>query len=365
MLRQIMNSWFEEYNQEIQDFSKVNDLKARFRSKKDPQHLEAFFELYLFILLKRLGFHVITEPIIPGYSTKPDFLATCHKTGKQFYLEATTVTEGNINFKRDKAILLVADKINKNIPCSIYAINLDWYGECFEHNINKEVIKKIENWVRDVNVINPIEFSFKDWFLRLTAIKVSSPIQRIVAKIGNIKVQSLSHKTDINIDAFAENRMDATSRIQNAILGKSKKYGKLDKPYIIAINVHSYFFNRIDLFEALLGREVVHFYENGTITEDRLEDGIWQKNKETISTFVNGVLSFFNLTPWTMFALNESSQNVPLFLLNPHSQEAFSFPEFISLVDENSYLLDMKKLQNIMRLPEEEWRKALEADEVS
>lgn len=391
LLRQIINGWFEEYKQEIKDSNKINDLKKRLQSKKDDQHqhIAAFFELYMFILLKRLGFVIVAEPSIHGCTTKPDFLATCSKTGKGFYLEATTVTEGDDNNKRDKAIWLVADKINKKIQSDSRAIRLDWYGICSEHDITKEVINKIKNWINTNQSENPINFSFKNWFLCLTAIKISSPFERIVANIGNIKVQSLNHKTDINIDTIAENRMDATSRIQDAISEKAKKYGQLDKPYVIAINMKSHYFNRNFLFEALFGREVTHFYEDGKIVEARLDDGIWQKYKETISTSVNGVLSFFSLSPWTVFmpnkrskdektfstfvnnvlssnnlTLNENSKSVPLFPLNPYVKDKPLPLELTDLLDENSCLLDLKKLQNIMNLPEEEWEKALEKDDV-
>jgi hypothetical protein len=362
-LRQIMNIWFEEYNEEIQESDKINDLKSRLQSKKNDQYRAAFFELYIFILLKRMGFQIVAEPTIPGYTTKPDFLATCPYTGKEFYLEATTVTEGDINSKRDKAIELVTEKINKHIPCSHYIIELGCYGVCKEQDVNKEIIKEIKSWINNTPLKNPKKFEFENWVLSLKAQKVSNPLnfKEIIVTIDS-KVQCLNRKTDIKKEGVTENRMDAMSRIREAILGKSKKYGQLDKPYIIAINMHSDFFNRISLFEALLGKEVTYDYGNGEVIETRLDGGLWRKGKETISISVNGVLSFFDLTPWKVFLLKEMPRKAPLFILNPHIKQAFPFPEFMNLLDENSCLLDLQKLESLMRLPEEDLKKELEED---
>jgi hypothetical protein len=83
-LWELLETWFRSYPD-----SAKQELRGRFHSRKDSDHLGAFFELYLHELLCSMGFDVQVHPdLSSGRKTHPDFLAL--KDGRPcFYLEAT------------------------------------------------------------------------------------------------------------------------------------------------------------------------------------------------------------------------------------------------------------------------------------
>jgi hypothetical protein len=229
-IRNLIEKWFYVYSSTVKE-PKTVDLKKRFQSDKPDQHIAAFFELYLFTLLHKSGFEIEVEPLING-KRRIDFLVTNPKTGEQFYLEATTISEGEVNNKRETALNSVKDKINKQIKSPKYAINLRWFGHCKENDISKRIIKEINEWIKDPQ--SGYEKLFESWHLQLEACRVSKPYERIIASSANIKPQSLSKKTNIILDEPIESRMDTIKLIRDKLKEKTK-YVNLEKPYIIAI----------------------------------------------------------------------------------------------------------------------------------
>lgn len=86
--RRYMETWFSTYPE-----SEKEELRFRIRSNDDRQFQSAFFELFLFALLTRLGCRFEIHPAMAGeVAKKPDFLVTS-STGQKFYLEATVATD--------------------------------------------------------------------------------------------------------------------------------------------------------------------------------------------------------------------------------------------------------------------------------
>src|SRR6266436_6016709 len=82
IFREMIEGWFNRFRDEDK-----KDLRKRFRSPNDHNHLSAFFEIYLHELLSRLGFEVEADPL-PERTTHPDFVAST-RGSNLFYLEAT------------------------------------------------------------------------------------------------------------------------------------------------------------------------------------------------------------------------------------------------------------------------------------
>ncbi len=64
----------------------------RFRSRRWPEHIGAWWELYLFRLFRSLGFEVEVHPALPGVTTRPDFRV--HRRDGSFLVEARHVAAG-------------------------------------------------------------------------------------------------------------------------------------------------------------------------------------------------------------------------------------------------------------------------------
>lgn len=312
-LRQTLEEWFEVYS--VNNPKEAKKLRGHLISKEDDQHFSAFFELYLFTFLRNLGYEIEVEPSIANSTKNPDFLVSNPKTGKQFYLEATTVCEGEINVKREQQINLFIERLNK-ISFSRYAIELYWYGVCSEQDISKQIINEIRLWIN--NPLSSYKKEFLNWGFRLEAKKVDRPLEQKVTLRKLDKVQALSEKTRIEKDSIYENRMDGVERIHKALVGKkASKYGDQEKPHLIALNmIGQYFFvcGKRFLKDALFGRETVCINERGEHFCTRAQDGFWTKPTDNNST--NGVFGFFNLTPHRMFE-------------SVHNQDSLgSFPDF-------------------------------------
>lgn len=85
-VRTLLNRWYARLPK-----GKRADIRARFRSSDNGQHLGAFFEVFCHQYLKRMGFGVTVEPLLA--SLHPDFLLK--KNGFSVYLEAATFEPGD------------------------------------------------------------------------------------------------------------------------------------------------------------------------------------------------------------------------------------------------------------------------------
>src|SRR5690242_15931820 len=65
-IKDVLEQWFTH----IPDAAR-NDLRQRFRSRNDPQHRAALFELFIHELFTRIGYSLELHPVTEG-STRPD-----------------------------------------------------------------------------------------------------------------------------------------------------------------------------------------------------------------------------------------------------------------------------------------------------
>ncbi len=365
LIRQTLENWFSVYF--ATDPEEAIKLKSRLKDKDDYQHYRAFFELYLFILFKNLGFKVEIEPSLTTSSKKPDFLVTDPKTGNYFYLEATTVCEGDTNVQRENQISLIKNNINKKIKSSTYAINLYWYGSCTKSEFDKtKCITEIQEWIK--NPETPYVKEFNQWVLKLEAVKINNPLEKIVEMDTNSKVQCLNKRTKIDLEGMVENRMDSIERIRQALDNKKASvYRDLKAPYIIAVNMLGIYFSdkeNISLQEALLGKEKICSFSTPEGAETRcirLPDGFWSEQK---NQNVSGVFSFSNLRPNQIY--EHMNIQTPALVANSTPTYPFEFKEIFELFDTHrekyEYIGNPKKFLSVLCLNEDDWEKAKQDD---
>jgi len=89
-IRNLLEQWFDHFPPEDQD-----DLRARFLSKDDRQHLAAFFEFYLHELLLQSGFTAEVHPALSNKVTHMDFKVLKDRE-PLFYLEVTLATLSDV-----------------------------------------------------------------------------------------------------------------------------------------------------------------------------------------------------------------------------------------------------------------------------
>jgi hypothetical protein len=80
-VRKLLESWFSEYPDK-----EKQELKSRFKATFNP----TFYELYIYMLFKRLGYSLAIHPEVPGTQKRPDYLAT--RDGQSLYIEVKHMT---------------------------------------------------------------------------------------------------------------------------------------------------------------------------------------------------------------------------------------------------------------------------------
>jgi hypothetical protein len=109
--------------------------------------------------------------------------------------------------------------------------------------------------------------------------------------------------------------VDDRGPVRKAVMDKANAYGQFGMPYVIAIGVHDFIPDDIDVTNALFGSEqvAVRAYEDGRIETfpTRARDGAWIGPRGMQHRRVSGVLTAQRLQPWTV------ATTVPTFWHHP------------------------------------------------
>jgi len=297
-IRNLLEQWFKNFPSEFQ-----NELRTRFRSKDDRQHLAAFFELYLHELLSKSGFSVEIHPVVNNKATHPDFKVL--KDGKPlFYLEATLAALSDEDTSAKTRENQVYDALNRTKSPNFF-IGVKVHGASttnppgakmrrfLERKLSKldpdMIAKQFEQG--DFETLPRWEWKHDDWQITFF------PIPKKPEARGKPGVRP------IGIQMYDVKLITPHIGIKKAIQDKATKYGELDLPYIVAINVMDEFgADDIDISNALFGEEQVTiiFRGNELIGQrpGRKPNGAWYGPKGPQNKRVSAVLIAVNLNPW-------------------------------------------------------------------
>jgi len=297
-IRNLLEQWFRNFPSEIQD-----ELRARFRSKDDRQHLAAFFELYLHELLSKSGFSVEPHPTMSNKTTHPDFRVL--KDGKPlFYLEATLTTLSDEDTSAKARENQVYDTLNR-MKSSNFFIRVKVHGT---PTTNLPGAKMREFLERKLSTLDPDmvakqfeqggfeilprwEWRHDDWQITFFPIPKKS------------EARGKSGVRPIGIQVCDARPITPNIGIKKAIQDKATKYGELDLSYIVAINVMDEFgADDTDISNALFGEEqgTITFRGNELIDQrpGRKPNGAWYGPNGPQNKRVSAVLIAVNLNPW-------------------------------------------------------------------
>jgi len=254
-VRNLLESWFADYPENGQN-SKLN-MRKRLRGNKQRPYIprerifhEAFFELFIYTVLLRLGCEITIDPRIPETDLKPDFKAT-HTTSQQtFYVEAT-VKKKDYPLKYETLFNRITWALRQieshDFSISIHHFRLD--PDIEPVLIDGDLISYARNQLCKAPQSNYFEssdlFSFTGGELSLSFCPLPD------------RYKGVSLVTLPSTICYAE------STIRSGILRKGKKYPQLDKPYIVAVNAMETPFGPQDGFNAVYG-------PNGALRKNRL-----------------------------------------------------------------------------------------------
>ncbi|NWJ62842.1 hypothetical protein HX770_00185 [Vibrio parahaemolyticus] len=277
IIRDIIEDHIKNYPQE-----EIKELISRFQSGDDVHFRSASFELFLHEALIRLGFTLTPHPELSnGSPYKPDFLVS-DPDGHCFYLEAVLATEKNELDRGGEARKEVVLDTLKKFPHDNFMIALDDEGSPKSPPSGKKLKNKIHAWLDSLDPdeilkkidsegfdsITPMVWSHDEWHLQVRPIPLK-PERRGASS------------TLIGIGSVEGGWIDAWSPIRDAIKLKGGKYGSLEIPLVVAVNLNSFHLDRTDEMQALFGQKQ-YVFKSGTNAEPemrRASNGAWYGKK--------------------------------------------------------------------------------------
>lgn len=350
-IRELLDCWFSAYPPEDRE-----ELSARFHSHDENQHNSAFFELYLHALLTRMGYWVQVHPEIPNCGNKPDFLVLRDKN-PIFYLEATLATGPNEETAAEKRKNVVYETID-GMNSQNFWIGVEVKSSTENSPPGRKWRKRLEIWLGglDPDAIGKqlnadglkdmprISLGDAGWNVEFQAIPKSP------AACGEQGVRP------IGLHIYPMHLCNEDEWIKNAIKDKATKYGDLNLPYFIAINVLSIYSNdELMIMYALFGKKGFRFYqhEDGR-TDERLvraPNGAFRGPNGPQNTRVSGVLICNYLTTGSI------AKETPILWHNPWASNPIdisSWPLPQRVVSNDKTMIERKSgcdIREIFSLP--------------
>jgi len=339
LIRELLEEWYSSYPE-----SAKKNLRGRFISSNDIEHLAAFFELYLYNLLRKIGFEVEIHPEIQGKSTHPDFKAY-YNGQPAFYLEAALAApskEETAARKRENVVYESIDKVNS--PDFFLSVQVKRYSK--ENPSGGEWRKSLEKRLSSLDY-NETYKLYKDgrhrdlptlilrgkgWEVRVKAFPKGPEIR---GKTGIRPIGVISSKA-----LFC----GGSEYIRKSIIKKAENYGDLDLPFIIAINyVNEFsFIANNEILNALFGDFDITQMPNGKINRrfERALNGAFIGSKGPCYCWVSAVMIFPNLicenianltpviwhNPWAIKPLNEELMPLPQMVYNKKRNSYYMKP---------------------------------------
>lgn len=279
------------------------DLVSRIQSG-DPRHFASgTFELLLHEYLLRLGFSLTLHPQLSNGSKKrPDFLVTT-SNGERLYIEAVCVAADDgrdIAAEARKAIALQAlnDAYHADFLVAVASV-----GEPTTQPSGKRLAAEVICWLNTLDAdrvkaesgdtyetLPEYLWQHEDWKLRLHAIPVKPEARGLKRRL-------------IGVRSDGAGFIDGWTPIRDAIINKTGRYGNLDLPLVIAVNVDTFDLDPIDESQALFGQEQYIFtvgtkYEKPQLS--RAMNGAWHGKSGARGKRCSGAWLFNNLSPYSL-----------------------------------------------------------------
>ncbi len=273
-IRNLLEKWFDQ----LPEAAKA-DIRGRFRDRDDVQHKSSFYELFWYALLRCSGYDVEIHPTVANVSANPDFLAGRNGVS-QFYLEATLAMPAG-DPAAGRRLAELHDTLDRmNSPD--YFLEFEYRGSP-EGNIRGRALReRLERWLQQLN--------FEE-------------ISRLYQDQNHGAIPTFPWSEQGLSLTFSPIPMLRThDDIRASLEGKATKYGDLELPLIVAVNVMDDFCDDDDLWNALFGEEqfVTIRQHDGQWRDQwgaRVPNGAWHGRAGARNTLVSAVAFTHQLSP--------------------------------------------------------------------
>lgn len=304
-VRQVLESWFAKYPSQHQP-----ELAGRFRAVGKRGLEPPFFELFLHELLLRLGFRLTVHPQLTDTDRHPDFLVQSDG-GVSFFLEAAVVSDEP---SEETAARRLEDSIYDSLN-QLESPNFFLRMQVNERGTQTPSGRRMRHFLTsrltDLDPDGPLpngwEYKGEGWRIFF------QPIAKSAAGRGKPGVRPLG------ILPVRSKWINTRSAIKKEIASKATRYGLLERPFVIALNVTSEWgCDDDDVVDALFGTqaEILQATEDGVVHmgSRRQLDGAWQGPTGPSNTRNAAVLVVKGVQPWNVPQVQQR------LYLNPHAQ---------------------------------------------
>ena len=230
---------------------------------------------------------------------------------EEFYLESTTTNELSPKEKRaEKIINIFLDSINE-IKSKDFFISINPEGIPTKPINGKKNVNDLRKWLSSLDY-DEVERNFcKGSYDQISKEYITDEVVFQISIIPKYKNRGETERL-IGSQMYEAKWLNTKQSIRKVIEKKATRYGELNKPFILAINVLALSCDTTDVMEALFGTEkyIYRYIENETYPPivTRENDGKFSKK---INTRLSGIMIIEKFNPWNIHV------KIPVLYLNP------------------------------------------------
>lgn len=320
-IRARLESWFQRFPVKAQD-----GVRGRFRADDDRAHRGAIFELFIHELLTRFDCKVKAHPHVPGTDSRPDFLARhgdCH-----FYVETKFIDLSSSPFARNPLEEDVVAKI-RSLSSPHFHIFAKVKGKLLTALSREQVVQP---FIELLDAYEPDEVQCqidRSGPLAAPFRTIQSGSWSLTGWLEPIapEKRGVGRSRTLGIGLARTEVTDNSTPVQRAILKKASKYGQLDAPLVVAVNISDSFFDKDDEIETLFGKEQIVYSEGRpdlSLELGREPDGVWIRGGyQPRYTRLSAVMMFRDLAPWNLDSVHNC------LYVNPFAGDNIKLPEVL------------------------------------
>lgn len=321
-VRQLVESWVSDYPRRHR-----GELISRLRTRDDEHFLAAFFELYVFQLLRRLKHEVTIHPRV-GQSTarRPDFAARSGKRTSTLLETVLAYEQSAADRAAQRRIDQAYDALNK-VESPNFFVWIGVEGTPRSPIPGRQLRQEVTRFLESLDYPTLLQVLREEGFEALPTLVFEHDgcSLRIAPLAKSEEARGRPGLRPLGLTGLGEVRwIDNRGPTREAIKRKAGRYGPLRRPYIVAVNAADQHLDQTNVMEALFGQETFLFRRGAQSNTEpemiRRPDGAWFGPNGPVNTRVSAILIISSLSPWSAAA-----RSAELYL-NPYARYPYDGP---------------------------------------
>jgi hypothetical protein len=291
--REVIEAWWIAFPEDHRDV-----LLTRLRDTNPRTHDAAMFELLVCAMLQAQGHNILeVEPSVDGTERSPDFLVQ-QPSGEEYFLELTEArNQDEAALRTDGFQKDIAERLS-GLNSEEFILHVKWKGEIQSLQGIRETISKVGAWLQDLDY-EALRREAEIWRNR----------PKLLVKKDNYEFEvSATPRTHrvagpcLGTQSFGVRAATSWLSFKRNVERKAGRYGRLDRPYVVAVNIHDFAVDTDSELSALYGPLQCVFQmdrETGEELYSRFEfsgDGCFIHRGRPVNTRVSSVWVFRKLT---------------------------------------------------------------------